>query len=136
MLKASGRSLLIGGLATLAYVYFTKSANRDKAKTSIKNTKTKVSSFLDSRQVKPTMETKAGHSDPNDPDDNRMVEEGSMYSVQYYNDAVQNKTPQSGAKQAFPKSQKQKMPKTDESLYEDNKDSPAKQENTDRNSPN
>jgi len=126
------RSLLLGGIAALAYMYFKKPENKEKAKVSLKNTQTKVSSYMDSRNVKPTMQTKAGHSDPNDPDDNRMVEEGSMYSVQYYNDAVQNKTPQSGAKQAFPKSQKQKMPKTDESLYEDNVDSPAKQENTDR----
>ena len=126
------RSLLLGGIAALAYMYFKKPENKEKAKVSLKNTQTKVSSYMDSRNVKPTMQTKAGHSDPNDPDDNRMVEEGSMYSVQYYNDAVQNKTPQSGAKQAFPKSQKQKMPKTDESLYQDNVDSPAKQENTDR----
>jgi len=133
MLKGYKRPILFGGLAALAYMYFNKMENRDKAKVSLKNTKTKVSSFMDSQHVKPTMETKAGHSDPNDPDDNRMVEEGSMYSVQYYNEGVQNKEPHSGAKKAFPKSQKQKMPKTDESLYVDNVDSPAKQENTDRN---
>lgn len=133
MLKRSGRSLLLGGIAAFAYMYFSKPDNMQKAKTALKNTKTKVSSYVDSTHVKPTMETKAGHSDPNDPDDNRMVEEGSMYSVQYYNEGVQNKEPQSGAKKAFPKSQKQKMPKTDESLYVDNVDSPAKQENTDRN---
>jgi hypothetical protein len=49
--------------------------------------------------------TKAGFSDPADPDDNRMVEEGAMTSVQYYNEGVQSKDTKKEAKQSFPKSQ-------------------------------
>ncbi|MDX1771417.1 MAG: hypothetical protein R3328_07820, partial [Planococcaceae bacterium] len=39
-----------------------------------------------------TNSTKQGHSDPHDVDDNTMVDEGAMTSVQYYNDEVQSKT--------------------------------------------
>lgn len=32
---------------------------------------------------------KAGHPDPHDVDDNKMVSEGAMYSVNYYNEKEQ-----------------------------------------------
>lgn len=32
---------------------------------------------------------KAGHPDPHDIGDNKMVDEGAMYSVEYYNEAQQ-----------------------------------------------
>lgn len=129
MLKGKKRFMLIGGLVTFAMVYLNKIENREKAKTTMKNTKTKVSSYMDSQKHKPTQMTKAGFSDPHDPDDNRMVEEGAMTSVQYYNENVQDKTSNSEVKQAFPKSQKKILPESKESLPEANNDSPAKQEN-------
>ena len=129
------RSLFIGGLASMAYLYFQKPENRDKAKMMLQNTMTKVSSFMDSRNVKQSQMTKAGFSDPNDPDDNRMVEEGSMTSVRYYNEEVQSKDTKSEAKHAFPKSQQKPSVVSKESLPEDNNDSPAKQENAKRNPP-
>jgi len=129
------RSVLISGLASMAYLYLQKPENRDKAKMMLQNTMTKVSSFMDSRNVKQSQMTKAGFSDPNDPDDNRMVEEGSMTSVRYYNEEVQSKDTKSEAKHAFPKSQQKPSVVSKESLPEDNNDSPAKQENAKRNPP-
>lgn len=132
MSRGNTRSLVIGGLAATGYMFLQKAENREKAKIMMKNTMTKVSSFMDSKNVKQCQMTKAGFSDPNDPDDNRMVEEGSMTSVQYYNESVLSKDTKKEAKQAFPKSQQKAAPKSKESLPEDNNDSPAKQENAKR----
>lgn len=133
MANGNRRSLLIGGIAAFAVMYLNKKDNKEKAKTAMKNTKTKVASYMDSQNHKPTQMTKAGFSDPNDPDDNRMVEEGSMTSVQYYNEKVQDTASKSAAKQAFPKSQQKKLPEKHESLQAANNESPAKQENTNHN---
>lgn len=132
MSRGNTRSLLIGGLAATAYMFLQKAENREKAKIMMNNTMTKVSSFMDSKNVKQCQMTKAGFSDPNDPDDNRMVEEGAMTSVQYYIESVLSKDTKKEAKQAFPKSQHKAALKSKESLPEDNNDSPAKQENAKR----
>ncbi len=129
MFKGKSRSMLIGGMAAMAYTYFQKPANREKARMTLQNTMTRMSAFLDSKNVGPSQMTKSGYSDPNDPDDNRMVEEGAMTSVQYYNEEVQSKESRSAAKHAFPKSQQKSQPKTKESLPIANEQSPAKQEN-------
>ena len=134
--KGNKRSLLFGGIASMAYLYLQKPENRDKAKMMLHNTMTKVSSFMNSRSVNQSQITKPGFSDPTDPDDNRMVEEGAMTSVQYYNEEVQSKDKKSEAKHAFPKSQQKPAPKSQESLPADNNESPAKQENAERNPPN
>lgn len=91
MAKGNNRSLLLAGLAAGAYAYFSKQENRDKALVAFNNTKTKVNSYLDSQKTNKMEMTKAGHSDPHDIDDNTMVDEGAMTSVQYYNDEVQSK---------------------------------------------
>lgn len=134
MSRGTSRSLLFSALAAGAYVYFTKPENREKAMVTFNNLKTKANSYMQHQNAKPSLMTKTGHSDPNDPDDNRMVEEGAMTSVQYYNEEYQDKVKKSEAKSAFPKSQKKKLPDTAESLPGDNNDSPAKQENAARDS--
>lgn len=130
MANGNKRSLIIGAATALAAVYFTNKNNKAQLKTAVKNSKTKIDSMISSKNTKPSQATKTGHSDPNDPDDNRMVEEGAMTSVQYYNENVQDANSKAEAKQAFPKSQHKKLAKKEESLPEDNNDSPAKQENT------
>ena len=92
MAKGNNRSLLLAGLAAGAYAYFSKPENREKALVAFNNTKTKVNSFIESQKHAQTNSTKQGHSDPHDVDDNTMVDEGAMTSVQYYNDEVQSKT--------------------------------------------
>jgi hypothetical protein len=92
MAKGNNRSLLLAGLAAGAYAYFSKPENREKALVAFNNTKTKVNSFIESQKHTQNNYTKQGHSDPHDVDDNTMVDEGAMTSVQYYNDEVQSKT--------------------------------------------
>jgi hypothetical protein len=130
--KGNSGSLFFAALAAGAYAYFQKPENRDKAMVTFNNLKTKASAYMSNQNVKNSQMSKSGHSDPNDPDDNRMVEEGAMTSVQYYNESVQDVNKKSEAKAAFPKSQKKKLPDTAESLPSDNNDSPAKQENAAR----
>ncbi|SDM39852.1 hypothetical protein SAMN05518871_101124 [Psychrobacillus sp. OK028] len=130
MANGNTRSMLIGAATALAAVYLTNKNNKSQLKTAVKNSKTKLDSKLSSQNRKPSQMTKTGFSDPHDPDDNRMVEEGAMTSVQYYNENVQDANSKAQAKQAFPKSQQKKLAKKVESLPEDNNDSPAKQENT------
>lgn len=130
MLKGNKRWMVIGGFATFLIMHFKKIDNREKARTTLKNTKTKASSYRDSQKHKPTQMIKAGFSDPHDPDDNRMVEEGAMTSVRYYNKNVHDKTSKSEMNHPFPKSQKKILPQAKESLPGANNDSPAKQENT------
>ncbi len=136
MLNKTKYALLVGGIAALSYAYFTKLENREQVKTTLKNTKTKMASYADTKKHKPTQMNKAGFSDPHDPDDNRMVEEGAMTSVQYFNEKVQEPDSKSEAKNAFPKSQQKKLPKKAESLHDANNQSPAKQQNTDHNAEN
>ncbi len=92
MAKGNNRSLLLAGLAAGAYAYFSKPENREKALVAFNNTKTKVNSFIESQKHTQTNSTKQGHPDPYDVDDNTMVDEGAMTSVQYYNDEVQSET--------------------------------------------
>lgn len=125
MERGSKRAFLLGGITAFALMYI----NKESSKTKMKNTKTKAKSYIDSQKFKPNLATKTGFSDPQDPDDNRMVEEGAMTSVQYFNENVQDNNSKSESKKAYPKSHKKKLPETEESLPGDNNDSPAKQEN-------
>ena len=90
MAKGNNRSLLLAGLAAGAYAYFSKQENRDKAMVAFSNTKTKINSFLESQKLNKLDMTNEGHPDPHDVTDNKMVNEGAMTSVQYYNEEVQN----------------------------------------------
>lgn len=131
MSKVNKQALLIGSVAAFAITYLYKTENRSKAKVALKNTKAKMDSYMDSRKNSPTYVTKTGFSDPGDPDDNRMIEEGAMTSVKYFNENAQDKV----GKNKYPKSYKKQTPVTEESLEESNNDSPAKQENTKRMNP-
>ena len=82
-------SFLLATLAAGAYAYFSKKENRDKAQVAFNNMKTKVDSFIDTQKLNRSTETKVGHSDPYDTQDNKMVSEGAQTSVHYYNQEVQ-----------------------------------------------
>ena len=84
-------SFLLATLAAGAYAYFSKKENRDKAQVAFNNMKTKVDSFIDTQKLNRSTETKVGHSDPYDTQDNKMVSEGAQTSVHYYNQEVQDK---------------------------------------------
>lgn len=89
MARGNNRSLLLAGLAAGAYAYFSKPENREKALVAFNNTKTKVNSYLESQKLNNTELTKVGHSEPHDIDDNKMLDEGAITSVQYFNREVQ-----------------------------------------------
>ncbi|MCM3710291.1 hypothetical protein [Sporosarcina luteola] len=95
MARKNGNGLLLATLAAGAYAYFSKKENRDKAMVAVNNMKTKVDSFIQSQKLNRSDETKAGHSDPYDLQDNKMVSEGAQTSVHYYNQEVEDKSEES-----------------------------------------
>lgn len=95
MARKRGNGLLVATLAAGAYAYFSKKENRDKAMVAVNNMKTKVDSFVNSQKLNRSDDTKAGHSDPYDLQDNSMVSEGAQTSVHYYNQEVEDKSEES-----------------------------------------
>ncbi|MCM3744980.1 hypothetical protein M3193_12590 [Sporosarcina luteola] len=95
MARKNGNGLLLATLAAGAYAYFSKKENRDKAMVAVNNMKTKVDSFIQSQKLNRSDETKTGHSDPYDLQDNKMVSEGAQTSVHYYNQEVEDKSEES-----------------------------------------
>jgi hypothetical protein len=98
MAKGNNKSLLLAGLAAGAYAYFRKKENRDKAMIAFNNTKAKVNSFMEAQKHNNSDLTSAGHPDPHNIPDSKMVDEGAMTSVQYYNEEVQDKSKKSKEK--------------------------------------
>lgn len=92
MARKKNNNLLLATIAAGAYAYFSKKENRDKAQVAVKNMKTKVDSFMESQKMNRSTETKAGHPDPYDIQDNKMVSEGAQTSVHYYNQEVEDDT--------------------------------------------
>ncbi|WP_342526377.1 hypothetical protein MKY84_12400 [Chryseomicrobium sp. FSL W7-1435] len=90
--KSNGSSLMVAGIAAAAYAYFSKPENRDKAMVQVNNLKTKFNAYMDQNATSKSSYGTAGHPDPQDVDDNKMVDEGAMTSVQYYNEEVQDKS--------------------------------------------
>lgn len=88
---AKNKSLLLAGLAAGAYAYFRKKENRDKAVVAFNNTKAKVNSYMEAQKHNNSDLTETGNPDPQNIPDNKMVSEGAMTSVQYYNEEVQDK---------------------------------------------
>lgn len=95
MARKRGNGLLLATLAAGAYAYFSKKENRDKAMVAVNNMKTKVDSFMTSQKLNRSDDTKAGHSDPYDLQDNKMVSEGAQTSVHYYNQEVEDTSEES-----------------------------------------
>lgn len=85
-------TVLLASMAAGAYAYFSKKENRDKAQVAFNNMKTKVESFIETQKTQRHPETKTGHPDPYDTQDNKMVSEGAQTSVHYYNQEVQDET--------------------------------------------
>lgn len=91
MSRKRNNKLLLATLAAGAYAYFSKKENRDKAQVSFNNMKTKVESFIATQNMNRSSDTKVGHPDPYDTQDNNMVDEGAQTSVHYYNQEIQDK---------------------------------------------
>ncbi|TYR81250.1 hypothetical protein FZC66_05140 [Priestia megaterium] len=71
------------GVGITSYLLKDKSS-REKAKGLVRSAKMKITSFSRKKPSSVPIE-KAGNPDPQDIEENRMVAEGSVYPVQYYN---------------------------------------------------
>lgn len=91
MAKGKGRGLLLAGLAVGAYTYFKNAENREKATLAFNNAKEKVNSYMESQNLEDNKKTAHDGSQPDEPRENKMVSEGAMTSVQYYNEEEQQK---------------------------------------------
>ena len=89
--RKRSNNLLLATMAVGAYAYFSKKENRDKPQVAFNNMKTKVESFINTQKMNRDSDTKVGHSDPYDLQDNKMVSEGAQTSVHYYNQEVEDK---------------------------------------------
>ncbi|CAH0147099.1 hypothetical protein SRABI96_00614 [Peribacillus sp. Bi96] len=85
---ALGRNVVLLGVGVAGVSFLSTKTNRGKVKGIWFNAKDKAMSFLNRRasELDPVIE-KAGHPDPYDHEDNKMVDEGAMYGVHYYNQA-------------------------------------------------
>ncbi|ASB91298.1 hypothetical protein OZL92_15890 [Bacillus sonorensis] len=61
-------------------------ANRQKLKECMQNMKSKLPSLPQKQNTASFPVDKAGNPSPHDIEDNKMVSEGSMYPVQYYDE--------------------------------------------------
>jgi hypothetical protein len=90
-MKGSQKYLLSGLVVSTVGVttYLLKDKpKRDKTKETVQKWMTKIKSpFLEKEQELPI--DKAGKPDPEDVDDTKMVSEGAMTGVQYYNEKQQ-----------------------------------------------
>ncbi|MFD1032048.1 hypothetical protein [Metaplanococcus flavidus] len=89
MAKGKGRGLLLAGLAVGAYSYFKNPENREKATLAFNNAKEKVNSYMESQNLEEDQKKAHDGSKPDEPRENKMVSEGAMTSVQYYNEEEQ-----------------------------------------------
>ncbi|KHD84909.1 hypothetical protein [Heyndrickxia ginsengihumi] len=77
--------LLTAGIAGVTYLAV--KGNREQIKVTANNLYKRAESLVHQLKHPNTIETKIGHPDPYDTPDNKMVSEGSSYSVNYYNGA-------------------------------------------------
>ncbi|MBM7097854.1 hypothetical protein JSY36_19130 [Bacillus sp. H-16] len=82
-------STLVATAVAAGSYYFGKEENRQKLAHSFKRMKAKVKNETN-EDHNPYLNEKVGHSDPEDVEDNSMVDEGAMYSVNYYNENMNN----------------------------------------------
>lgn len=77
------KTAIVIGLGASAALWLSSKQNRNKLQDSWKN-------WHRTRKYENLPIMKGGHPQPTDVEDSKMVEEGAMYSVQYYNEKVQS----------------------------------------------
>ncbi|PTY77087.1 hypothetical protein B5V89_15615 [Heyndrickxia sporothermodurans] len=77
--------VVLAGIGIAGVSFLSSKNNREKARVMLNNVKTKADSWMKKKKHNKSPMTKIGHSDPHDIADNKMVSEGAMYSVDYYN---------------------------------------------------
>ncbi|MBS4206496.1 hypothetical protein [Bacillus sp. FJAT-50079] len=91
MARGFNSLFLLGVAGIVGAKYFSNQENRDKAIDMYESMKGKVRNIWgdDQQSVHEQMMEKAGNPDPYDVEDSKMVDEGAMYSVDYYNKEAQ-----------------------------------------------
>ena len=84
MNKWLASTVLATGVAAVSY-YLGEEENRIKAKQTFNWAKARLLRETD-EEYKEYMKEKAGHSHPQDIEDNTMVDEGAQFAVKYYNE--------------------------------------------------
>jgi hypothetical protein len=82
------KSLVAVGIGASAAMWLSSKPNRVKAETVLREWKRKVKPTVFEKSDQLPIE-KGGHPHPHDVEDNNMVSEGAMYSVQFYNEKIQ-----------------------------------------------
>ncbi|WP_338470873.1 hypothetical protein R4Z10_19180 [Niallia sp. XMNu-256] len=88
MRRTVGLSSLVSVGLGAAAIWLSKKPNRIQAKSYLRQMKRKLSPPSYSQSTQRVIE-KGGNPHPRDLEDNEMVSEGAMYSVDYYNDKLQ-----------------------------------------------
>ena len=81
-------SLLAVGVGASAALWLSNKPNRIKAETLLRDWKRKIMPTVYQKSEELPIH-KGGHPHPEDTEDNKMVDEGAMYSVQFYNEKLQ-----------------------------------------------
>ena len=82
------KSMVVVGMGASAAMWLSSKPNRIKAESVLRDLKHKIKpSPLDKNEKFPI--DKGAHPHPHDLEDNNMVNEGAMYSVQFYNEKMQ-----------------------------------------------
>ncbi|WP_368503734.1 hypothetical protein AB3N04_16420 [Alkalihalophilus sp. As8PL] len=89
MKKRTLVATVVAGVASATTVLLRDEERREKAKRQFKQMYTKVTNQR-AEESPGQPQVKAGHPDPYDIEDNEMVNEGALTSVQKYNEKQQN----------------------------------------------
>lgn len=81
-------SLMVVGIGASAAVWLSSKPNRLKAGSLLRDWKRKIKPTIYEKSENLPIE-KGGHPHPHDLEDNNMVSEGAMYSVDFYNKKMQ-----------------------------------------------
>jgi hypothetical protein len=84
----SKTTLMTVGIGASAALWLTNKPNRIKVKNFLREWKRKITPTPFSNNMQRLIE-KGGNPHPRDVEDNNMVSEGAMYSVNYYNKEIQ-----------------------------------------------
>jgi hypothetical protein len=80
--------IVVAGMGASAAMWLSSKPNRLKAESVLRDWKRKIKpSPFDKSAALPI--EKGGHPHPHDLEDNNMVSEGAMYSVQFFNEKMQ-----------------------------------------------
>ncbi|MBU8880525.1 hypothetical protein BGM26_16340 [Bacillus sp. FJAT-29790] len=82
------KTIMAAGIGVSAVIWLSSKPNRIKAENLLREWKRKIKPTIFDKSKNLPIE-KGGNPHPHDLEDNNMVSEGAMYSVQFYNEKIQ-----------------------------------------------